>query len=217
MALKHHFERIGGIMKNAIASVRRITHKPTVLLGVPSRMQMDGYCCGVCSARMVAEYHGVYIDHTQVEQFAKQSTEGTDTKPMLSFLRANKLSVQKYDEGKARIATLIDALNQSLPIIVSIPGHYFVLIGYSSKYFYVHDPSAFMHPTNTVLRSKFTQSWTREALIVTGPTSHTKRKTIKKFKPKLINNTPSGAKVLKNNENLQSIFSKLQDKYIHKL
>jgi ABC-type bacteriocin/lantibiotic exporter with double-glycine peptidase domain len=181
MSLKHHFERIGGALKHAVGSVRRLAHQPTVLLDVPARMQMDGYCCGLCSARMVAEYHGVYITHSRVERFAKQNRDGTDTKPMVAFLRANGFSVRRYAEGEARIATLIDALKRELPVIVSIPEHYLVVIGYSRSYFYVHDPSVLSHPTNTVLRSDFRRRWTREALIVTRTTSRHKRKATKKL------------------------------------
>ena len=180
MSLKHHLERIGGALKHAVASVRRIAHQPTVLLDVPSRMQMDGYCCGLCSVRMVAEYHGVYISHSRVERFAKQNPDGTNTKPMVAFLRANGFTVRKYADGEARIATLIDALDRELPVIVSIPEHYLVVVGYSRSFLYVHDPSALSHPTNTVLRSTFRRRWTREALIVTRITSRTVRKVVKK-------------------------------------
>lgn len=181
MSLKHRLERIGGALKHALASVRRIGHDPTVLLDVPTRMQMDGYCCGLCSARMVAEYRGIYISHSRVERFARQNPDGTDTKPMLAFLRANGLSVRKYADGEARIATLIDALDRELPVIVSIPEHYLVVIGYSRSFLYVHDPSALSHPTNTVLRSAFRRRWTREALIVTRTTSRLSRRATKKL------------------------------------
>lgn len=163
-------------MKQTIASVRRLTHEPTVLLDVPSRMQMDGYCCGLCSARMVAEYHGIHISHSRVERFARQNRDGTDTKPMIAFLRANGFRVRRYAEGEAPVATLIDALDRELPVIVSIPEHYLVVIGYSRSFLYVHDPSALSHVTNTVLRSDFRRRWTREALIVTRTTACTVRK-----------------------------------------
>lgn len=184
MSLKHQLERIGGTLKHAVASVRRLAHRPTVLLDVPARMQMDGYCCGLCSARMVAEYHGVHISHAKVERFAKQNPDGTDTTPMVAFLRANGFSVRKYPDGEARIATLIDALDRDLPVIVSIPEHYLVVIGYSRSFFYVHDPYAISHPTNTVSRSDFRRRWTREALIVTRIAKRTVRKKAKKKRTK---------------------------------
>ena len=100
---------------------------------------------------------------------------------MIAFLRANGLSVRRYAEGEARVATLIDALDRGLPIIVSIPEHYLVIIGYSRSFLYMHDPSALSHPTNTVLRSDFRRRWTQEALIVTRTTSRTFRKATKKL------------------------------------
>jgi len=177
MSLKHHLERIGGKLKHALASVRRISHGPTVLLDVPARMQMDGYCCGLCSARMVAEYHGVYMPRARVERFAKANPDGTETKEMVAFLRANGMSVRKYADGEANIATLTDALDRELPVIVSVPEHYLVLIGYSRNYFYFHDPSPIRQ--NTVLRSRFRRRWTREALIVTRISSPKVRKAAK--------------------------------------
>ena len=103
MSLKNHLERLGGTLKHGAATMRRLTHRPIVLLDVPSRMQMDGYCCGLCSARMVAEFHGIHIPHAKVEQFAGENRDGTNTEPMTAFLRANGLRVRTYAEGEAHV------------------------------------------------------------------------------------------------------------------
>lgn len=172
MLTKHHLEKLGGHFKRLIASLPRLRREPTVFLDVPSRMQMDGYCCGLCSARMVAEFHGVHVPHARVERFGKQNPEGTDTKPMVAFLRANGMTVRRYCDGEARIATLLEALDRELPVIVSVPEHYLVVIGYDRNFLYVNDPSALRNPLGRIARPAFRRRWTREALIVTRVRSH---------------------------------------------
>ena len=179
MLTKHHLEKLGGNFKGGIAALARFRCEPTVLLHVPRLMQMDGYSCGLQSARMVAEFHGVEISHSRVERFAKQNRDGTETNPMVAFLRANGMTVRQYCEGEARIATILDALDKGLPIIVSVPEHYLVVNGYDRNSLYVIDPSPHRMPLSIIKRPAFRRMWTREALIVTRVRSHRMRRAAK--------------------------------------
>ena len=125
-------------------------------LPVPCRMQVDGYCCGLCSALMVAEYYGVQIEPEQIARFERNNGDGTDTGPMTRFLRAGGLSVRVYKEKEARIATLIDALEVRIPIIVSVrPPHYLVVVGYDAKFFYVNDPFLLFRVSGRLVAANF--------------------------------------------------------------
>lgn len=137
-------------------------------LPVPYRMQVDGHCCGLCSALMVAEYYGFQVEHEQVERFERNNGDGTDTGPMTRFLRASGLSVRVYKEKQARIATLIDALENGIPVIVSVrPPHYLVVVGYDARFFYVNDPFLLLRVSGRLTRQEFRWMWTGEALLVT--------------------------------------------------
>ncbi len=166
MITKRDFERIGGWFKDAAAVV--VGNRWSDCLDVPYRMQVDGCCCGLCSALMVAEFYSVRIPEGRIEQFAENSLDGTDTGPLTRFLRASGLSVRVHGEGDARIATIIDALDQDIPVIVSVrPPHYLVVIGYDSTFFYVNDPSPKGNVSGRIARTRFRRIWTREALVVT--------------------------------------------------
>ncbi len=157
---------MGGWLKDSLAVVTG--NRRTECLDVPYRMQVDGYCCGLCSALMVAEFYSVRIPERRVDQFAANSLDGTETGPLTRFLRASGLSVRVHCEGEARIETIIDALDRDIPVIASVrPPHYLVLIGYDSSFFYVNDPSPKGNISGRIERSRFRRIWTREALLVT--------------------------------------------------
>lgn len=169
MFTKRDFERIGGYIKDAAAVV--LGNRQSSSLDVPYRMQMGGYCCGLCSALMVAEFHSVRVPQSRTEQFAANNPDGTETGPLTRFLRENRLSVRVYREGAARVATILEALEAEVPVIVSVkPPHYLVVIGYDSRFFYVNDPSPKGNVSGRIERTRFRRIWTREALIITKRT-----------------------------------------------
>ena len=73
-----------------------------------------------------------------------------------------------YREGEARVATILEALDAEVPVIVSVKlPHYLVVIGYDSRFFYVNDPSPKGNVSGRIERTRFRRRWTREALVVT--------------------------------------------------
>jgi len=186
MLKKDHFERLGGHAKRLIAALTFSRSDGGLQLSVPSRMQVDGYCCGLCSARMVAEYHGATIPAARVRRFAKQNPDGTETGAMVRFLRTNGMIVRRFSEGTAKIATILDAILSGWPVIVSVPEHYLVVTGYDRKHFYVNDPALLRSLSGRVSRSAFRRDWTREALIITGIRPRKRHKTAKRTKKRIM-------------------------------
>jgi ABC-type bacteriocin/lantibiotic exporter with double-glycine peptidase domain len=138
---KQDLELITGRIKDAIAMS---LGNRTVCLDVPYLMQVDGHSCGFCSALMIARFYSVRIPQVDIQQFAHASRDGTGTRQMVEFLRRRKLSVRVYEDGEARVATILGALGTDIPVIVSVRPrhpHYLVIIGVDAEFFYVNDPS----------------------------------------------------------------------------
>jgi ABC-type bacteriocin/lantibiotic exporter with double-glycine peptidase domain len=168
---KRHLEEIGGRLKEIAAIVAG--NRRSICLSVPSLMQVDGHSCGFCSALMVAKFHSVPIPKTRIRHFADKSWDGTSMRQMVHFLQGSGMSVRVHGDGQARVATLLRALDQDIPVIVSVrlkDPHYLVITGYHSRFFYVNDPSPLRNVSGRIRRTEFRRIWTREALIVTRRT-----------------------------------------------
>jgi ABC-type bacteriocin/lantibiotic exporter with double-glycine peptidase domain len=184
MITKRRFEQIVGAAKDVAATVaeklspvRRRLGEKRVMLDVPNRSQMDKYSCGLCSALMVAEFHGVRIRPPRINRFDEKHTDGTTAGPLVRFCRQNGFSVREFSDGDARISTITAALDAGIPPIVSITlpptlfrqeetEHYLVVRGYDSKFFYVNDPSAVSNIRGYVPRARFRRVWRRDALLL---------------------------------------------------
>jgi ABC-type bacteriocin/lantibiotic exporter with double-glycine peptidase domain len=168
---KRHLEEIGGRLKKIAAIVAG--NRRSVCLPVPSLIQVDGHSCGFCSALMVTNFYSVRISQERLRRFACISRDGTSTRQMVQFLRGGGLSVRVHEDGEAHVATVLQALDKDIPVIVSVRPkhpHYLVITGYDSRFLYVNDPAAHRNVFGRIRRRRFRRIWTREALIVTRRT-----------------------------------------------
>jgi ABC-type bacteriocin/lantibiotic exporter with double-glycine peptidase domain len=170
-AVKRTLEPKAGKLKRLATAVRG--NPECGCINVPYRVQLDRRLCGLNSALMVAEHHLINIRDEVIQRFDANSANGTDTGPMTRFLRANGMSVRVFRHGEARIANLTAAIDDNIPVIVSVrPPHYLVLVSYDESFFYVNDPSLVGNVSGRIARAQFRRIWTREALVVTKKRRH---------------------------------------------
>jgi len=169
--MRHRVGQLIGRAKDLAATFRG------VCLDVPNRTQIDSYSCGLCSALMVADFYSIRVPQARISRFDEKHRDGTTAGPLTRFLRGNGLSVRSYSDGRGRFATIINAIDAGMPVIVSVTllknlfrredgEHYIVVCGYDSEYFLVSDPSLVRSLRGRVRRSRFRTMWNRDALVV---------------------------------------------------
>ena len=114
----------------------------SVLLDMKRSVQLDSYSCGAQCVYMILEYNNI---HKTLDQILKglntSKRNGTDTGPILNYLRANGLRVAINKQSKLTdIHSAIDNLN---PILISVDEgeHWVVIYGYKSDGLFILDPS----------------------------------------------------------------------------
>ena len=168
MSTKRNLERIAGRLKASAAHILRNRGEhclPGALPHAGGRLLLwpllgpDGR--GVPTAPK--------LSRNTSSGFERNNWDGTDTGPITRFLRASGLSVRVYKEKQARIATLIDALEGGIPVIVSIrPPHYLVVsLATTPSFSTSMTRFSTLRVSGRLTRQEFRRMWTREALLVT--------------------------------------------------
>ncbi len=147
-----------------------------VKLNVPHIRQSHKTTCGATALAMVLNYWKI-MDSEEVvwlsckSQRPNSTDEYTTTKNLVNYSKRSHNFDVIHDTSSvalnSKIATLIDYLDQGLPIIVcqrvsrnSIWGHYRVVIGYDHNNFFVNDPLD-DYPCKGISFKDFNKLWGR--------------------------------------------------------
>lgn len=114
----------------------------SVLLKMKRSVQLDSYSCGAQCVYMIMEYYKIPKTLEEILKGLKTSKkDGTDTGPILNYLRSNGLKVSVNTKAKpSNIRTAVDSMN---PILISVYDgeHWVVIYGYNAKGIFILDPS----------------------------------------------------------------------------
>lgn len=143
----------------------------SVLLELPYHPQLNDYSCGSACLKMVGEfYHGKSHDEFITSRLPIPSKDhGLSGSMMFEGLKNLTLDYVKPASRKVNrsIKAVLKFIDLGFPVIMAFgdstnetSSHYAVLVGYSNKYFYFHDP--FLRPYFPRSRRTFTKMWNRE-------------------------------------------------------
>ncbi len=114
----------------------------SVLLDMKRSIQVDKYSCGAQCVYTILQYYKIPRTLNEILKGLNTSKRnGTDTGPILNYLRSNglKVSINKYSK-LSHIHSAIDSLN---PILISVDDgeHWVVIYGYNTDGIFILDPS----------------------------------------------------------------------------
>ena len=142
-------------------TIKRIeeTLKDCRTLNMNRSIQLDNYSCAAHCVYMILEYYKIPKTLNEILNGLKTSKrDGTDTEPILNYLRINSLEVEINTHSKlSQIHSAIDSLN---PILISVDNveHWVVIYGYNREGIFVLDPSK-KKLLNHWSISEFIQHW----------------------------------------------------------
>jgi ABC-type bacteriocin/lantibiotic exporter with double-glycine peptidase domain len=127
---------------NFIKSIEEILSPGSVLLNMKRSIQLDSYSCGVQCVKMILNYYSIIKTPGEIKRGLKtKKEEGTDTEPILNYLRKSglKVSVNK----NAVLSNIHFAIANSNPVLISIDNgeHWIIVYGYSANSIFTLDPS----------------------------------------------------------------------------
>ena len=114
----------------------------SVFLDMKRSIQLDSYSCAAQCVYTIMEY---YKTPKTIDEILKglntSKKDGTDTGPILNYLRSNGLNVIINESSKlSDIQSAIDSLN---PILISVDDgeHWVVIYGYNKNGIFILDPA----------------------------------------------------------------------------
>jgi len=114
----------------------------SVLLEMKRSIQLDSYSCAAQCVYMILDYYKIPKTLEEILKGLNTSKrDGTDTKPILNYLRINGLKVSINTRSKIfHIHSAIDNFN---PMLISVDDgeHWVVIYGYSGDGIFILDPS----------------------------------------------------------------------------
>jgi hypothetical protein len=150
---------------------KKVAKKEAIcFLDVPSHPQLDEASCGQACLRMVYDFYRV-----RSRKFPQSTHEGTPGRLVVECLKQSALSPETpphriSDRDLRRVLRLVD---EGKPVIMAFGdkstetcSHYAVLVGYSFKQLFLHDP--FLRPYFPRSRRPFLGRWMRESKWYTG-------------------------------------------------
>ncbi len=105
-------------------------------------IQLDSYSCGAHCTYMILDYYGIDISfETVVGELKTNSKNGTDTKPIIKYLKKNGLEV--VVNKKTNLSYIKATIDNGSPLLISVDNgdHWIVIYGYSEEGIFVLDPS----------------------------------------------------------------------------
>jgi ABC-type bacteriocin/lantibiotic exporter with double-glycine peptidase domain len=127
---------------NFIKDIEEVLSADSVVLKLRRSIQLDSYSCGAQCTYMILDYYGIDVSfNTLVAELKTNSKDGTDTKPILKYLKKNDLEV--VINRKTSLSDIKTAIDNGNPLLVSIDkgDHWIVIYGYSNEGIFVLDPS----------------------------------------------------------------------------
>ncbi|MEJ2104798.1 MAG: cysteine peptidase family C39 domain-containing protein [Ignavibacteriaceae bacterium] len=114
----------------------------SVLLDMKRSIQLDSYSCGAQCVYMILEYYKIPKTLDEILKGLNTSKkDGTDTEPILNYLRINGLKISINIRSKLfNIHSALDKLN---PILISVDygEHWVVIYGYNKDGMFILDPA----------------------------------------------------------------------------
>ncbi len=127
---------------NFIKDVEEVLSADSVVLKMKRSVQLDSYSCGAQCVFMILNYYGIDISfETVVGELKTNDKDGTDTKPILRFLKKNGLEVVVNE--KTNLSYIKATIDNGAPLLISVNNgdHWIVIYGYSKEGIFVLDPS----------------------------------------------------------------------------
>jgi ABC-type bacteriocin/lantibiotic exporter with double-glycine peptidase domain len=99
--------------------------------GINRSIQLNSYTCAPHSLLVILQYFNLKIDLNEIKTALQTGKEGTDTEPILDFLRKKGLKI-KINE-KATLLDIKKSINQKNPLLITINNweHWCIIYGYS--------------------------------------------------------------------------------------
>ena len=130
------------LVYNFYKDIEEKRSKNSVLLDMKRSIQVDSYSCGAQCVYMILEYYKINRNLDEILKGLNTSRrDGTDTEPMLNYLRSNGLKVSINTRSK--LSNIHSAINNLNPILISVDDgeHWVVIYGYNTDGLFILDPA----------------------------------------------------------------------------
>lgn len=130
----------------------------------PRTLQLNSYTCAPCAVYMVLRHFGLSARLPSIEKALRTDRDGTDTGPMLSYLRQRGLIARA---GWMSARELKHELARGALVIAFLDGdHVGVVYGADHAHVFVADPAPNRSLFSGISRSAFHARWERHGIAV---------------------------------------------------
>ena len=137
----------------------RLHNGATLLVKINRSIQVDSFSCAVQAVYSILNYYNINRSHDEIaSKLGTTEEDGTDTEPILNYLRSLKLKV--IINEKATIDTIKESINKLSPVLITIDDweHWVLIYGYSENRLFLLDSNK-KRILNSIPHTEFLQRW----------------------------------------------------------